>query len=97
MGELYSRRSFLAGVLTAGLLSSAAGYLFTRRDPVTLTLATGAEPTGGGRNLLINMWNELNPDIRIAVREMTAAITLILAYLSYPESREMSALLRDRS
>ncbi|GIF37518.1 extracellular solute-binding protein [Actinoplanes xinjiangensis] len=73
MGELYSRRSFLAGTLTAGLLSSAAGYVFTRRDPVTLTLATGAEPTGGGRNLLINMWNELNPDIRIAVREIPSS------------------------
>ena len=73
MGELYSRRSFLAGVLTAGLLSSAAGYVFTRRDPVTLTLATGAEPTGGGRNLLINVWNDLHPDIRIVVREIPSS------------------------
>ncbi|MDI6098152.1 ABC transporter-binding protein [Actinoplanes sp. NEAU-A12] len=68
MAELYSRRSFMVGVLSAGLLSSAAGYLLTRREPVTLTLATGTEPTGGGRNLLINLWNNLNPDIRIVPR-----------------------------
>lgn len=73
MAELYSRRSFTVGVLSAGLLSSAAGYLLTRREPVTLTLATGAEPTGGGRNLLINLWNNLNPDIRVVPREINSS------------------------
>ncbi|SDT66094.1 ABC-type glycerol-3-phosphate transport system, substrate-binding protein [Actinoplanes derwentensis] len=68
MAEVYSRRSFTVGVLSTGLLSSAAGYLYTRSDPVTLTLATGAEPTGGGRSLLINLWNRLNPDITIALK-----------------------------
>ncbi|MBU2669955.1 extracellular solute-binding protein [Actinoplanes bogorensis] len=64
MAELYSRRSFLAGVLTAGTLSAGAGYVLTRREPVTLTLATGADPTGA-RNLLVTMWNQLNPDALI--------------------------------
>ncbi|MEV6306769.1 extracellular solute-binding protein [Actinoplanes sp. NPDC051861] len=73
MAELYSRRSFLAGVLTAGMLSAATGYLLTRREPVTLTLATGAEPTGGGRNLLINLWNDLHPDVRIVPKEINSS------------------------
>lgn len=73
MAELYSRRSFLAGVLSAGMLSAATGYLLTRREPVTLTLATGAEPTGGGRELLINLWNELHPDIRIVPRDINSS------------------------
>ncbi|MEU4623162.1 hypothetical protein AB0G04_24710 [Actinoplanes sp. NPDC023801] len=72
MAEVYSRRSFMVGVLSTGLLSSAAGYVLTRRDPVTLTLATGAEPTGGGRNLLITLWNELHPDITIVPREINS-------------------------
>jgi multiple sugar transport system substrate-binding protein len=72
MAELYSRRSFLAGAVTAGMLSSAAGYAFTRREPITLTLATGADPTGS-RALLINIWNELNPDTRIVVKEVNSS------------------------
>ncbi|BCJ45088.1 ABC transporter substrate-binding protein [Actinoplanes ianthinogenes] len=66
MPDLYSRRSFIAGVLTAGMLSTAAGYLFTRRTPVTLTLVTGVDNTGG-RNLLINLWNRFHPDVTIRV------------------------------
>ncbi|GAA1625946.1 extracellular solute-binding protein [Actinoplanes couchii] len=65
MAEVYSRRSFMVGTLSTGLLSSAAGYLLTRHEPVRLTLVTGGEPTGGGRNLLITLWNQLNPDIFI--------------------------------
>lgn len=65
MAEVYSRRSFMVGALTTGLLSAAAGYVLTRHEPVTLTLATGGEPTGGGRNLLITLWNRMNPDIEI--------------------------------
>ncbi len=72
MAELYSRRSFLAGVLTAGMLSTSAGYLLTRRESVTLTLATGADPTGG-RELLIAMWNEANPRARILVKEVNSS------------------------
>ena len=64
MAELYSRRSFVAGVLTAGMLSTSAGYLLTRRESITLTLATGVDPTGG-RDLLVTMWNTLNPDTQI--------------------------------
>jgi multiple sugar transport system substrate-binding protein len=66
MPDHYSRRSFLAGVLAAGTLSTTAGYLFTRKPSVTLTLVTGADPTGG-RDLLIAMWNESNPDAEIEV------------------------------
>ncbi|HET6480415.1 MAG TPA: ABC transporter-binding protein, partial [Actinoplanes sp.] len=72
MTELYSRRSFLAGVLTAGTLSAAAGYVLTRRESVQLTLATGADPTGG-RRLLVTMWNELNPGARIEVKEVNSS------------------------
>ncbi|GIF04383.1 extracellular solute-binding protein [Actinoplanes siamensis] len=66
MPDLYSRRSFIAGALTAGMLSSTAGYLFTRRAPVTLTLVTGVDNTGG-RNLLINLWNRFHPDVTVEV------------------------------
>jgi multiple sugar transport system substrate-binding protein len=69
MADLYSRRSFLAGVLAAGTLSTCATYLFTRTSSVTLKLVTGADPTGG-RDLLIAMWNELNPSTRIEVEEV---------------------------
>src|SRR5262245_58246320 len=55
MADFYSRRSFLAGVLAAGMLSTTATYLFTRRTSVTLKLVTGADPTGG-RRLLVAMW-----------------------------------------
>jgi multiple sugar transport system substrate-binding protein len=72
MTELYSRRSFLAGVLTAGMLSTSAGYFLTRRESITLTLATGADPTGG-RDLLITMWNEQNPQTRIVVKEVNSS------------------------
>jgi multiple sugar transport system substrate-binding protein len=65
MGELYSRRSFLAGALTAGMLSTAASFLLTRRESITLTLATGVDDSSGGRGQLITMWNELNPDTQI--------------------------------
>jgi multiple sugar transport system substrate-binding protein len=72
MGELYSRRSFLAGALTAGMLSTSAGYLLTRRESITLTLATGADKTGG-RRMLITMWNQLNPDTQIVVKEVNSS------------------------
>ncbi|GAA2626503.1 type 2 periplasmic-binding domain-containing protein [Paractinoplanes durhamensis] len=72
MPELYSRRSFLAGVLTAGMLSTAAGYFFTRRESITLTLATGVDATGA-RALLVTMWNELNPDTQIRVLEVNSS------------------------
>jgi multiple sugar transport system substrate-binding protein len=72
MAELYSRRSFLAGVLTAGTLSTSAGYLLARRESITLTLATGADPTGG-RQLLVTMWNTLNPDTQIVTREVNSS------------------------
>ncbi|HWS32038.1 MAG TPA: extracellular solute-binding protein [Actinoplanes sp.] len=65
MAEVYSRRSFMVGTLSTGLLSSGAGYLLARHEPVQLTLVTGGEPTGGGRSLLITLWNQLNPDIHI--------------------------------
>jgi len=72
MVELYSRRSFLAGVLTAGMLSTSAGYFLTRREKITLSLATGADPTGG-RQLLVSMWNRLNPNTQIAVSEVNSS------------------------
>jgi multiple sugar transport system substrate-binding protein len=71
--EPYSRRSFLAGVLTAGMLTTAGGYLFTRRESIKLTLVTGADPTGGARQLLVTMWNKLNPDTQIAVQEINSS------------------------
>ncbi|GIF11668.1 extracellular solute-binding protein [Actinoplanes teichomyceticus] len=66
MPDLYSRRSFIAGVITSGMLSTTAGYLLTRRTPVTLTLVTGGDATGG-RNLLINLWNRFHPDVTLEV------------------------------
>ncbi|WP_249997556.1 extracellular solute-binding protein [Actinoplanes sp. M2I2] len=72
MTELYSRRSFLAGVLTAGTLSAAAGYVLTRREPVQLKLASGVDSTGG-RRLLVTMWNELNPGARIELKEVNSS------------------------
>ena len=72
MAELYSRRSFLAGVLTAGTLSAGAGYVLTRREPVELVLATGVDTTGA-RQLLTTMWNELNPDARIRTEQVNSS------------------------
>jgi multiple sugar transport system substrate-binding protein len=72
VGELYSRRSFLAGALTAGMLSTSATFLLTRRRSIDLTLATGADSTGG-RQQLITLWNQLNPDTRIAVQEVNSS------------------------
>jgi multiple sugar transport system substrate-binding protein len=72
MTDLYSRRSFLAGVLAAGTLSTTAGYALTRRSPVRLTLATGADPTGA-RDLLIDMWNELHPDITVVAEVISSS------------------------
>jgi multiple sugar transport system substrate-binding protein len=72
MPDLYSRRSFLAGALAAGTLSTMAGYVFTRTTPFTLRLVTGADPTGG-RDLLIAMWNELNPDALIEVEVVNSS------------------------
>ena len=73
MPDLYSRRSFIAGVLTAGVVSTSASFLLTRRESVTLTLATGSEPTGGGRELLTTLWNQQHPDVRIAVNEINSS------------------------
>jgi len=72
MTDLYSRRSFLAGVLAAGTLSTTAGYALTRRSPVRLTLATGADPTGA-RDLLIQMWNALHPDITLVAEVISSS------------------------
>jgi multiple sugar transport system substrate-binding protein len=72
MAELYSRRSFLAGALTAGMLSTSAGYFLTRPKPVVLTLATGADPTGG-RSVLVNMWNSQNAYTKIVVKEVNSS------------------------
>jgi multiple sugar transport system substrate-binding protein len=72
MADLYSRRSFLAGVLAAGTLSTGAVYLTTRTSSITLKLVTGADPTGA-RDLLISMWHELNPKIRIDVEEIDSS------------------------
>jgi multiple sugar transport system substrate-binding protein len=72
VAELYSRRSFLAGVLTAGTLSTSAGYLLTRRESIKLTLATGVDKTGG-RELLVTMWNKLNPDTQIATQVINSS------------------------
>jgi len=72
MTDLYSRRSFIAGVLAAGTLSTTAGYLVTRRSPVRLTLATGADATGA-RDLLIGMWNALHPDITVVAEVISSS------------------------
>lgn len=69
MVDYYSRRSFLAGVLAAGTMSTTATYLATRKSSFTLKLVTGDDPTGG-RRLLISMWNELNPNTTIDVEEV---------------------------
>lgn len=72
MTDLYSRRSFIAGVLAAGTLSTTAGYFLTRRSPVRLTLATGADPTGA-RDLLIGMWNAQHPDITVVTKVISSS------------------------
>ncbi|MBB2941886.1 multiple sugar transport system substrate-binding protein [Actinoplanes lutulentus] len=84
MVELYSRRSFVAGALTAGMLSTATGYLLTRSEPVTLVLATGADPTGA-RQLLVSMWNRLHPDITIEVVEVNSST--MDQYAKFTETR----------
>lgn len=63
MAEHHSRRSFLSGVLACGTLSAGALYLLPggrSPAPVTLRLVTGVDPTGA-RDLLIGMWNQVNP------------------------------------
>ncbi|XVV14306.1 ABC transporter-binding protein [Actinoplanes sp. CA-131856] len=72
MTELYSRRSFLAGALTAGMVSASASYLLTRREEVKLTLVTGVDSTGG-RRLLVQMWNDLSPYIKIEAIEINSS------------------------
>jgi multiple sugar transport system substrate-binding protein len=60
MLESHSRRSFLAGALAAGALGAGANRLFVDGPDVRLRLLSGADPTGT-RNLLVDMWNDLNP------------------------------------
>jgi ABC-type glycerol-3-phosphate transport system substrate-binding protein len=69
VAEDFSRRDFLAGVLATGTLSAAVTYLAPGGRPlprVQLTLMTGEDPTGG-RDLLIDMWNQANPDTNVRV------------------------------
>jgi ABC-type glycerol-3-phosphate transport system substrate-binding protein len=69
VSEGFSRRDFLAGVLATGTLSATATYLAPGGrplPPVRLTLMTGHDPTGG-RNLLIDMWNQANPNTSVLV------------------------------
>jgi multiple sugar transport system substrate-binding protein len=54
------------------MLSTSASYLLTRRESITLTLATGVDSTGG-RQQLITMWNQLNPDTQIVVQEINSS------------------------
>jgi len=73
VSEGFTRREFLAGVLATGTLSAAATYLLPGgrlRPSVTLTLVTGVDPTGG-RQLLIDLWNQANPDTFVKVEEVT--------------------------
>ncbi|RKR85847.1 carbohydrate ABC transporter substrate-binding protein (CUT1 family) [Micromonospora pisi] len=67
MPDQYSRRSFLAGVLTCGTLSAGAIYLLPggRSLPtIELRLTTGRDPTGA-RDLLIAMWERANPRTKV--------------------------------
>jgi multiple sugar transport system substrate-binding protein len=69
MPEIYSRRSFLSGVLACGALSAAATWLLPGgRSPgsIDLRLVSGADRTGA-RDLLIQMWNQANPRARARV------------------------------
>src|SRR4051794_31663454 len=67
----HSRRDFLLGVLATGTLSAVATYFVKGGRPVStvrLKLSTGVDLTGGGRQLLIDMWNNAHPETYIELK-----------------------------
>lgn len=75
MAAQYSRRSFLAGVVSTGLVSAGATFLLpggrTRSDSLSgrPRLCTGTDLTGA-RAAVIGMWNEANPDAKVELDEV---------------------------
>lgn len=72
MATPYSRRSFLAGVVSTGLVSAGATFLMpggrSRSDAVRgrPRLCTGTDITGA-RAAVIGMWDEANPEAKVEV------------------------------
>lgn len=69
MGESYSRRDFLTGVLVCGTATAATLGLYSGSRPVSdveLRLATGRDPSGGARDLLIKLWNDTNAHTKVS-------------------------------
>ncbi len=75
VSESFTRRDFLAGVLATGTLSAAATYYAPGGRPpksAPLRLMTGDDPTGG-RQLLVNMWNQANPETNVIVETVSGS------------------------
>lgn len=71
MPEPRSRRDFLTGVISCGTLTAGTAYLLPggkSLPAVELNLVTAADPTGA-RHLLIDMWNQANPNTRVRVTD----------------------------
>jgi multiple sugar transport system substrate-binding protein len=71
----YSRRDFLTGVVACSTASAVTIYLLPggRTTPrVELSLVTGVDPTGA-RQLLLDMWNDANPNAPVTLHEVRGA------------------------
>ncbi len=67
--EPYSRRSFIVGVLTCGAVTASATYLLSDPGPdITLRIGSGSDDSGG-RQLLIEQWNEAHPEALASILE----------------------------
>lgn len=76
MSLQFSRRDFLIGVVASSAASAVTIYLLPggrSTGRAELRLVTGVDPTGA-RGLLLNMWNDANPDTPVTA-EVVAGST----------------------